>query len=88
MPTEHRELYNSPNGEIDGLSVAIPLRGTCLSGTKPISRRASNRTDIDIGEFLSSGQRNPEHQALSRSERWSKTGPSPRGAKSIPPERR
>jgi len=24
------------------------------------------RTDIDIGEFLSRGQRNPEHQALLR----------------------
>ena len=24
------------------------------------------RTDIDIGDFLSSGQRNPEHQALLR----------------------
>jgi len=24
------------------------------------------RTDIDIGEFLSSGQRNPEHQTLLR----------------------
>src|SRR5215471_18797177 len=38
---EQRVLYNSPNGE-DGFSGAIPLAGTCLSGTKPMFHQAAN----------------------------------------------
>jgi len=62
---EQRVLYSSPNGDRWLLgrdhatgNVFVRHEANIPSGGK--------RTDIDIGEFLSSGQRNPEHQALLR----------------------
>jgi hypothetical protein len=63
MPIERRELYASSNGDRWFLA-REPETG------RPFVRHEANVpsggrvTDIDIGAFLSGGQRNPEHQAL------------------------
>ena len=62
---EQRELYKSSNGD------RWLLRRDPATGDVSVRHEANvpsggKRTDIDIGEFLSGGQRNPEHQALLR----------------------
>jgi hypothetical protein len=62
---EHRELYSSPNGD-RWLLKRDPATGNVFVRHEPNAPSGGKRTDIDIGEFLSEGQRNPEHQALLR----------------------
>lgn len=63
MPLEKREIYNSSNGDRwflardrEAQHVFIRHEANVPSG--------GQLTDIDIGEFLGEGRRNPEHQAL------------------------
>ena len=65
MPIDKRELYSSPNGD------KWFLARDCASGNIFIRHEANvpsggRMTEIDIGAFLSRGERNPEHQALLR----------------------
>jgi hypothetical protein len=63
MPLEKREIYSSSNGDRwflardrEASRVFIRHEANVPSG--------GQRTDLDIGEFLGGGRRNPEHQAL------------------------
>ena len=63
MPVETRELYGSPNGDRwllgrDSGRVFVRHEANAPSGGQV--------THIDIGDFLTRGARNPEHQALLR----------------------
>jgi hypothetical protein len=65
MTVEKRGLYSSPNGDRWFLAwdratddVFVRHEPNVPSGGRP--------SDIEIGTFLSQGQRNPEHQALLR----------------------
>jgi hypothetical protein len=60
---EQRELYSSPNGDRWLLS-RDPATGTVFVRHEANVPSGGKLTDIDIGEFLSGGRRNPEHQAL------------------------
>ena len=60
-----RELYSSPNGD-RWLLRRDPATGDVFVRHEANVPSGGKRTDIDIGDFLSSGQRNPEHQALLR----------------------
>ena len=62
---EQRELYSSPNGDRWLLS-RDPATGNVFIRHEANLPSGGKRTDIDIGEFLRGGQRNPEHQALLR----------------------
>jgi hypothetical protein len=62
---EQRELYSSPNGDRWLLSRDPATGDVCVRHEANLPS-GGKRTDIDIGEFLSRGQRNPEHQALLR----------------------
>jgi hypothetical protein len=62
---EQRELYSSPNGD-RWLLKRDPATGNVFVRHEANVPSGGKRTDIDIGEFLSEGQRNPEHQALLR----------------------
>ena len=62
---EQRMLYSSPNGD-RWLLGRDPATGDVVIRHEANVPSGGTRTDIDIGEFLSSGQRNPEHQALLR----------------------
>jgi hypothetical protein len=62
---EQRELYSSPNGD-KWLLKRDPATGNAFVRHEANVPSGGKRTDIDIGEFLSGGQRNPEHQALLR----------------------
>jgi len=64
-PGEHRVLYSSPNGD-RWLLRRDPASGDVFVRHEANVPSGGKRTDIDIGEFLSRGQRNPEHQALLR----------------------
>ena len=65
MPIRKRELYRSANGdawflarEVETQSVFVRHEANPSSGARV--------TDIDIGAFLSAGQRHPQHEALLR----------------------
>ena len=58
-------LYNSPNGD-RWLLKRDPASGDVFVRHEANVPSGGKRTDIDIGEFLSTGQRNPEQQALLR----------------------
>jgi hypothetical protein len=60
---EDGELYSSPNGD-RWLLKRDPATGNVFVRHEANVPSGGKRTDIDIGEFLSRGQRNPEHQAL------------------------
>ena len=60
---EQRVLYNSPNGD-RWLLKRDPATGKVFVRHEANVPSGGKRTDSDIGEFLSRGQRNPEHQAL------------------------
>jgi hypothetical protein len=62
---EQRVLYSSSNGD-RWLLRRDPASGDVFVRHEANVPSGGKRTDIDIGEFLSSGQRNPEHQALLR----------------------
>lgn len=62
---EQRIVYSSPNGD-RWLLGRDPATGDVFIRHEANVPSGGNRTDIDIGEFLSSGQRNPGHQALLR----------------------
>ena len=62
---DQRVLYNSPNGD-RWLLKRDPASGDVFVRHEANVPSGGKRTDIDIGEFLSRGQRNPEHQALLR----------------------
>ena len=64
-PGEQRVLYSSPNGD-RWLLRRDPASGDVFVRHEANVPSGGKRTDIDIGEFLSQGQRNPEHQALLR----------------------
>ncbi len=63
MPAEKRELYSSPNGDRWFLC-RDPATANVLITHEANSPSGGHLTDIEIGGFLSGGQRNPEHQAL------------------------
>jgi hypothetical protein len=63
MAIEMRELYRSPNGDRWFLG-RDPDTGDVFVRHQPNIPSGGRPSDIDIGEFLSRGQRNPEHQAL------------------------
>jgi len=65
MTVEKRELYSSPNGDRWFLS-RDPASGRVFIKHEANVPSGGQSTDIDIGAFLSRGQRNPEHQALLR----------------------
>jgi len=62
---EQRVLYSSSNGD-RWLLRRDPASGDVFVRHEANVPSGGKRTDIDIGEFLSTGQRNPEHQALLR----------------------
>jgi len=62
---EQRVLCSSSNGD-RWLLRRDPANGDVFVRHEANVPSGGKRTDIDIGEFLSRGQRNPEHQALLR----------------------
>jgi hypothetical protein len=62
---EQRELHRSANGD-RWLLKRDPATGNVFVRHETNLPSGGKRTDIDIGEFLSEGQRNPEHHALLR----------------------
>ena len=65
MSAQKRELYRSPNGDTWFLS-GDPATGTAFVRHEANIPSGGHVTEMDIATFLSSGQRNPEHQALLR----------------------
>ena len=65
MAIETRELYSSPNGDRCFLG-RDPATGEVFVRHEPNAPPGGRPSDIEIGAFLSRGQRNPEHQALLR----------------------
>ena len=65
MSLEKRELYRSPNGDRWFLA-HDPATGSLFVRHEANIPSGGQVTDLDIGAFLSGGQRNPEHQALLR----------------------
>ena len=63
MAVETRELYSSPNGDRWFLG-RDPTTGDVFVRHQPNIPSGGRPSDLDIGEFLSRGPRNPEHQAL------------------------
>lgn len=63
MPAEKRELYSSPNGDRWFLA-RDPVTGRVFIRHEANVPSGGRVTEIDIGTFLSRGQRNPEHEAL------------------------
>jgi len=63
MPLERRELYSSPNGDRWFLS-RDPATGDVFIRHEANIPSGGRHTDVEIGDFLSGGRRNPEHQAL------------------------
>jgi hypothetical protein len=63
MPAEQIELYSSPNGD-RWLLRRDPATGNVFVRHEANIPSGGKLTDIGIGEFLSEGRRNPEHQAL------------------------
>jgi hypothetical protein len=65
MAIETRELYSSPNGDSWFLG-HDPATGEVFVRHEPNALSGGRPSDIEIGAFLSRGERNPEHQALLR----------------------
>ena len=65
MPIDKRELYSSPNGD-KWFLVCDRASGNIFIRHEPNVPSGGRMTEIDIGAFLSRGERNPEHQALLR----------------------
>ncbi len=65
MPVEMRVLYDSPNAD-RWLLARDPAAGRVFVRHEANAPSGSQVTDIDIGDFLGRGPRNPEHQALLR----------------------
>ena len=63
MSAQKRELYSSPNGDKWFLS-DDPATGNVFIRHEANIPSGGHVTEMDIATFLSSGQRNPEHQAL------------------------
>ena len=63
MSVQKRELYSSPNGDKWFLS-GDPATGNVFIRHEANIPSGGHVTEMDIATFLSSGQRNPEHQAL------------------------
>ena len=63
MSVQKRELYSSSNGDKWFLS-GDPATGTVFVRHEANVSSGGHVTEMDIATFLSSGQRNPEHQAL------------------------
>ena len=63
MSAQRKELYRSPNGDKWFLS-GDPATGTAFVRHEANVPSGGHVTEMDIATFLSSGQRNPEHQAL------------------------
>jgi hypothetical protein len=75
MSVQKRELYSSPNGDKWFLS-GDPDTDTVFIRHEANVSSGGHVTEMDIATFLSSGQRNPEHQALLNClERCSKARP-------------
>jgi hypothetical protein len=63
MPEQKRELYRSPNGDRWFLARDFATGNVCIRHEANIPS-GGRVTEIDIGTFLSGGERHPEHQAL------------------------
>ena len=63
MPAQKRTLYSSPNGDSWFLA-RDPATGAVFVRHEANVPSGGHVTEMDIATFLSSGQRNPEHQAL------------------------
>jgi hypothetical protein len=63
MSVQKRELYSSSNGDKWFLS-GDPATGTVFVRHEANVSSGGHVTEMDIATFLSSGQRNPGHQAL------------------------
>jgi hypothetical protein len=63
MPAEKRELYSSTNGDRWFLARDL-VTGRVFIRHEANVPSGGRVTEIDIGTFLSRGQRNPEHEAL------------------------
>lgn len=63
MPLEKREIYNSSNGDRWFLARDREAKHVFIRHEANVPS-GGQLTDIDIGEFLGEGRRNPEHQAL------------------------
>ena len=65
MPISKRELYSSANGDVWFLARESETGNVFIR--HEANRSSGGRvTDIDIGAFLSAGQRHPQHEALLR----------------------
>jgi hypothetical protein len=62
--SERRELYRSPNGDAWFLG-REPTNGAFIIH-QPNAPSGGRLSHIEIGEFLRSGAKGPEHQALLR----------------------
>ena len=63
MPLEKREIYSSSNGDRWFLARDREAKHVFIRHEANVPS-GGQLTDIDIGEFLGEGRRNPEHQAL------------------------
>jgi hypothetical protein len=63
--TEARELYASANGDRWSL-VRDSGSGRILVRHEPNAASGGRTAELEIGEFLTRGHHNPEHQALLR----------------------
>ena len=63
MSVQKRELHSSPNGDKWFLSGDPDTDNVFIRHEANVSS-GGHVTEMDIATFLSSGQRNPEHQAL------------------------
>jgi hypothetical protein len=65
LMSERRELYRSPNGDTWFLG-REPTNGNAFIIHQPNAPSGGRLSHIEIGEFLRSGVKGPEHQALLR----------------------
>jgi len=65
MPPDERELYCSSNGDRWFLA-RDPATGNVFVRHEANVASGGRVSEIDIGAFLSGGERHPEHQALLR----------------------
>jgi hypothetical protein len=63
--SERRELYRSPDGDAWFLG-REPTNGNAFIIHQPNAPSGGRLSHIEIGEFLRSGVKGPEHQALLR----------------------
>jgi hypothetical protein len=62
MTTQRRELYVSPNGDVWYL--CRERSGQIAVSHEPNLSSGGKSSQVDIGTFLATGNKGPEHQAL------------------------